>query len=345
VPKGEFLGIIGRNGSGKSTLLKIIAGILKPNSGKVSVNGTIAPFLELGVGFQPDLSARDNVYLYGAILGLSRQEIDRKFESIIKFAELEQFVDQKLKNFSSGMQVRLAFATAIQAEADTLLLDEVLAVGDMNFQKKCYEVFKEFKLKKKTIIYVSHNLESVKEFCSTVVLLDEGQVVSVGVPEPVVYEYHKLCIKETKKILGFVANQWGSREVKIDDFKIIGQGASEQTIFSTNEEIILNIRYSVQQAVEVLHFGVGIYRSDGTYCLGVNTLYDSIKVDASRKQGSVRLGITAALLKGSYYVNIVSFGMDEKDPYHFLNKAGAFEITDKLPYRGLIDLKHNWKID
>ncbi|MFA6552991.1 MAG: ATP-binding cassette domain-containing protein [Patescibacteria group bacterium] len=189
--KGEFLGIIGRNGSGKSTLLKVIAGILKPNAGQVIVNGTIAPFLELGVGFQGDLSARDNVYLYGAILGLSRKEIDSKFASIIKFAELENFVDQKLKNFSSGMQVRLAFSTAIQAEADILLLDEVLAVGDLNFQKKCYEVFKDYKIGGKTIIFVSHNLSAIQQFCSSVLVLQDGQLMYRGSASEAIRHYQQ----------------------------------------------------------------------------------------------------------------------------------------------------------
>ncbi|MFA6098844.1 MAG: ATP-binding cassette domain-containing protein [Patescibacteria group bacterium] len=193
VKKGEFLGIIGRNGSGKSTLLKIIAGILKPNSGRVIVNGTIAPFLELGVGFQGDLSARDNVYLYGAILGLSRSTIDGKFSDIIKFAELERFVDQKLKNFSSGMQVRLAFATAIQAEADILLVDEVLAVGDLDFRKKCYDVFKRLRDEGKTIIFVSHDLFTVNKFCHRVILLESGKMVRQGTPAEVIefYQSHK----------------------------------------------------------------------------------------------------------------------------------------------------------
>ncbi|MBN1494594.1 ABC transporter ATP-binding protein [Candidatus Peregrinibacteria bacterium] len=189
VEKGDFIGIIGRNGSGKSTLLKIIANIYSPTIGKVIVNGSISPFLELGVGFNGDLSARENVYLNGIILGLSRKEVDRKYKKIVDYAELADFMDMKLKNFSSGMQVRLAFSVAIQADADIYLCDEVLAVGDASFQKKCYETFREFMKTGKTIIYVTHDLPSVKEFCNKTALLDHGAILSFGPTEEVVKKY------------------------------------------------------------------------------------------------------------------------------------------------------------
>jgi ABC-type polysaccharide/polyol phosphate transport system ATPase subunit len=189
INKGDFIGIIGRNGSGKSTLLKIIANIYTPTSGEVIVNGSISPFLELGVGFNGDLTARENVYLNGIILGLSRKEIDKKFKEIVDYAELSDFMDMKLKNFSSGMQVRLAFSVAIQADADVYLCDEVLAVGDMSFQKKCFDTFHEFKKSGKTIIYVTHDLPSVKEFCNKTALLDHGELSAFGPTEEVVKKY------------------------------------------------------------------------------------------------------------------------------------------------------------
>jgi len=180
VRKGEFFGIIGRNGSGKSTLLKLLAGIYPPDRGRITVNGKISPFLELGVGFNPELTARENVYLNGVILGLTRKQIEQRFDEIIAFAELERFVDAKLKNFSSGMYVRLAFSVAIQVDADILLMDEVLAVGDVGFQAKCFEVFRRLKQDGKTIIFVSHGLPTVEEFCDRVLLLDKGQKVVLG---------------------------------------------------------------------------------------------------------------------------------------------------------------------
>lgn len=180
IQRGEFVGIIGKNGSGKSTLLKLLSGILVPSSGCIKTFGTISPFLELGVGFQPDLSGRDNVFLYGALLGLSRRQIKELYCRIVEFAELEKFMDQKVKNYSSGMQVRLAFSVAIQADADILLIDEVLAVGDISFQKKCLEIFREFKNRRKTIAFVSHDLPTLREFSDRVIYLDHGRLEKIG---------------------------------------------------------------------------------------------------------------------------------------------------------------------
>jgi lipopolysaccharide transport system ATP-binding protein len=189
IKKGEFVGIIGLNGAGKSVLLKIIAGILHPDRGHVRVNGAISPFLELGVGFQLELTAKENIYLYGAVLGLSKKEIREKFDKIIKFADLEKFVDTKLKNFSSGMQARLGFSTAIQAEAGILLVDEVLAVGDVDFQKKCFKVFNRFKKEGKTMVFVSHNLGAVEKFCDRCIFLESGKVIADGNTKKVIKKY------------------------------------------------------------------------------------------------------------------------------------------------------------
>ena len=173
---GDFLGIMGRNGSGKSTLLKILAGIYSPTSGSVKVKGKMVPFLELGVGFNSELSGRENVFLNGIILGLSRSFLQKKYDEIVKFAELEKFMDMPLKNYSSGMQVRLAFSIAIMADADIYILDEVLAVGDIEFQKKCFNIFREYKKRKKTIILVTHSSPSVRDFCNRAAFLKDGRL-------------------------------------------------------------------------------------------------------------------------------------------------------------------------
>ncbi len=189
VKKGEFFGIIGRNGSGKSTLLKILAGIYTTDTGHVKINGRISPFLELGIGFNPELSGRDNIYLNGTVLGLTKKQIDEKFNEIVAFSELERFIDQKLKNYSSGMSVRLAFSVAVHANRDILLMDEVLAVGDINFQQKCLAKFEEYKAQGKTVILVSHDTNSIEKYCDKVILLKDGIIKNMGNPTQVVEEY------------------------------------------------------------------------------------------------------------------------------------------------------------
>ncbi len=194
INKGDFIGILGRNGAGKSTLLKIIAEIYQPTEGIVKVNGKLVPFIELGVGFNPNLSGRDNVYLNGAMLGFTRKEIDEMYDSIVEFAELGEFMDQKLKNYSSGMQVRLAFSMAIRADGDILLLDEVLAVGDAAFQRKCHEYFESLKENKKTIIFVTHSMGQVRQYCTRAVLINKGKVEVDGTPDEVAHAYEGLFV-------------------------------------------------------------------------------------------------------------------------------------------------------
>src|SRR3954453_12422265 len=191
VERGEFFGIIGRNGSGKSTMLKILAGIYEADSGVVTVRGPVSPFIELGVGFNPELTARDNVVVNAALLGMPRAEALARFDDIIRFAELERFVDLKLKNYSSGMQVRLGFAAAIQADADVYIVDEVLAVGDARFQEKCFDTFRRFKRDGQTVIYVTHDLGTVERFCDRAMLLEGGRVADVGDPRDVIRTYRQ----------------------------------------------------------------------------------------------------------------------------------------------------------
>jgi ABC-type polysaccharide/polyol phosphate transport system ATPase subunit len=189
VAPGEFFGVVGPNGSGKSTLLKVLAGIYRPDRGTVRVRGQLSPFIELGVGFNPDLNARDNVRINGALLGLTLRELDERFDEIIRFAELERFVDQQLKNYSSGMQLRLAYSIAIQVPFDVLLLDEVLAVGDQSFQEKCFATFDDMRAAGKTIVFVSHDLAAVSRFCDAAVLLERGRVAAAGPTEEVIEAY------------------------------------------------------------------------------------------------------------------------------------------------------------
>lgn len=192
INKGDFFGIVGRNGSGKSTLLKLISQIYTPDKGKITVNGSLVPFIELGVGFNPELTGRENVYLNGAMLGFSKEEIEAMYDEIVEFAELHDFMDQKLKNYSSGMQVRLAFSVAIKAEADILVLDEILAVGDEAFQRKCHQYFAKLKKNKKTVILVTHDMGSVQQFCTRAMMVDGGKIIEIGNTASVAQTYREL---------------------------------------------------------------------------------------------------------------------------------------------------------
>ena len=192
IKKGDFIGIVGRNGSGKSTLLKILAGIYYPEKGEITVNGQLVPFIELGVGFNPELTGRENVYMNGALLGFSNDEMNTMYDDIWDFAELRDFQDQKLKNYSSGMQVRLAFSIAIRARGDILLLDEVLAVGDAAFQQKCNDYFASLKDSNQTVILVTHSMENVRKFCNRAILIENGKITQDGNPDKVADAYTKL---------------------------------------------------------------------------------------------------------------------------------------------------------
>ena len=220
VKKGEFFGIVGRNGSGKSTLLKIIAGRYQPTKGRVMVNGRLVPFIELGVGFNPELTGRENVYLNGALMGFSNQEVDRKYDAIVEFAELERFMDQTLKNYSSGMQVRLAFSVAtILADSDVLLIDEVLAVGDAAFQRKCFDYFRTLKKLKKTVIFVSHDMGAVREYCDRCILIDKAETLYMGSPEVAAEKYIKLFNNTEEKAAkpADKADRWGTGDAKAEE--------------------------------------------------------------------------------------------------------------------------------
>lgn len=267
IKKGEFIGILGRNGSGKSTLLKIIAEIYQPTKGSIKVNGKLVPFIELGVGFNSNLSGKDNVYLNGAMLGFSRKEIDEMYDSIVEFAELENFMDQTLKNYSSGMQVRLAFSVAIQAKSDILLLDEVLAVGDAAFQKKCYDYFDSLKGQKKTIILVSHSMGVIRQYCDRAVLIENGKVAFSGSADETADEYLKLFDNKAKaankKEKAKAPNRWGDGAVITEDIsykKTKNNLVIEATIASKSDE------------VKDVKFGFRIKDSSGNVIMGANNL-------------------------------------------------------------------------
>lgn len=220
VEKGDFFGIVGRNGSGKSTLLKLISQIYTPDFGSVKVNGTLVPFIELGVGFNPELTGRENVYMNGALLGFSKSEVTKMYPEIVEFAELEEFMDQKLKNYSSGMQVRLAFSIAIKAQGDILVLDEVLAVGDEAFQRKCAEFFAKIKRDKtKTVILVTHSMGDARKYCNKAIMINKGEIVAKGDPNLVADAYSEMFLNESDNKNTESEKRFGNGSIRIENIK------------------------------------------------------------------------------------------------------------------------------
>ncbi|RKV93927.1 MAG: ABC transporter ATP-binding protein [Candidatus Saccharimonas sp.] len=242
IEKGEFFGIVGRNGSGKSTLLKTIAGIYQPNQGSVEVNGRLVPFIELGVGFNHELTGRENIYLNGALLGFSNQEVDAMYDEIVAFAELEDFMEEKLKNYSSGMQVRLAFSIAIRAKSDILLLDEVLAVGDEAFQRKCENYFRQLRKQKKTVILVTHSMGNVRKYCSRAMLIRDGKIVSCGNPDDVANEYSIENLYKKDKNASAVDEAESNKKSRIANLAV---KLTPAEIISQTDYLDINVKYDV----------------------------------------------------------------------------------------------------
>lgn len=264
IKKGEFFGIVGRNGSGKSTLLKLLAGIYVPTKGDITVNGKLTPFIELGVGFNPELTGRENVYLNGALLGFSRREMQAMYNGIVDFAELHKFMDQKLKNYSSGMQVRLAFSIAIRAEADILLIDEVLAVGDAAFQTKCFDYFYELKKKGTTVVFVSHDRSSLERFCENGILINEGKVIAAGGIKDVLKNYSNVVLNELEGQQGTELNikSTSSSYASIKNAFILGADRKQKKKFIFGETIRIQFKTRFHRGVQNPAFGVTVWQKN-----------------------------------------------------------------------------------
>jgi len=331
VKKGEFFGIVGRNGSGKSTMLKILANIYQPTKGSVTTRGKLVPFIELGVGFNPELTGRENVYLNGAMLGFSRREIDAMYEDIVSFAELERFMDQKLKNYSSGMQVRLAFSMATRSEAEILLVDEVLAVGDADFQRKCFEYFKQLKKNKKTVIFVSHDMDAIREYCDRAVLIEKSELIVEGRSDKVASRYSRMFIDQSSAQKGAQkANRWGDEKVKITSVTAIPAKL-------TGKNIPLEIKISIEayQDVEGPLVGFDIKNATGHILTGTNTKLQRITVGALKKgdRREVIFELPNIFTDGNYVLDVavVADNGAEHDWWEEVKVIECFEETP-LPF-------------
>jgi len=375
IHRGEFFSIIGRNGSGKSTLLKILAGIYSPDSGSVIVNGEISPFLELGVGFNPELSGKDNIYLNGTILGLSKLEIDRNFNKIVDFSELNRFIHLKVKNYSSGMHVRLAFSVAIHANKEILLMDEVLAVGDANFQVKCFNVFEEFIREGRTIIFVSHDPSPVQKYSNRVLYLESGKPGFIGRAEdalsrymytdviadkPVGQEKGLPQIKsqsgpattegeshsiQTKESFG-VDNQSAEIEkfIEIFDLQITDEQGTSTNELKHGTPFFIHVHYSLLKSLQDLVFGIIIYDQKKRALFTTNTLSEKVKT------GRIDQGVVVISYKvdnyfssGKYVLSTIVSDKTQKIFYEWKDGVKSFRVTNinRLEGFGGIDLPHN----
>ncbi|NLC31599.1 MAG: ABC transporter ATP-binding protein [Candidatus Moranbacteria bacterium] len=365
VKKGEFFGVIGRNGSGKSTLLKILAGIYQADKGKVRVHGMISPFLELGIGFNPELSGRDNIYLNATVLGMTKKQIDKKFDSIVKFSELERFIDQKLKNYSSGMQVRLAFSVSIHANRDILLMDEVLAVGDSNFQSKCLEEFNKYRDMGRTVVIVTHDIAVVERYCDRAILLRNGKIVKIGKADEVTTKYIKenmsdeerRMIKEIQERRELEEKKKGEikkgeeeknklgKKVEITKVEFLDKDGKEKNVFCTGDFLSIKIYFERYQDVKNINLGLGIYNSErNERIFTYTTLMDNHKIDNKSKSLILKIK-KIPVLKGDYYVNVSCFGKNEYTYLDIKQNISRFKIiNDKRfsDYRGLFFIEHNW---
>lgn len=346
IKKGEFFGIVGRNGSGKSTLLKLLAGIYSPTKGTVQVNGSLTPFIELGVGFNPDLTGRENIYLNGALLGFSREDMSDMYDDIVQFAELERFMDQKLKNYSSGMQVRLAFSIAIRAKSDILLFDEVLAVGDADFQKKCVATFRDLKKEKRTIILVTHDMSQVERFCDRALVLSNGEMVAITSPSEAAMTYTKLNINEKKldneeeqNIEKDFGKRPGSGVVRVKKVRLNSDGKKKR-LFITGESLVLEIELSKQPPEDIdVALGLAIHNSDGVALTGPNT--DNLTIPHSTK--TVQYTIPKIPLNtGDYSITVALYDKKNREEIDVLFQAIHFSVVSKQISGGAVNIDDKW---
>jgi len=356
VERGEMLGIVGVNGAGKSTALKLISRIIEPTSGVVEVTGRLSALLELGAGFHPDLTGRENIYLNGSILGMSRQEIRRRFDDIVRFSDLESSIDIPVRFYSSGMYMRLGFSVAIHADPEILLVDEVLAVGDHAFQLKCLRKADELRDRGATILFVSHDMDAVRELCDRAIWLDGGGVRAEGGPDDVVSQYLRGFadgeldeIRRGRKLTR--GQRWGSGEIEITDVCFLDAEGREQACFVTGEPLQVEMHYVAHKRIENPVFGMALYSGDGTWINGSNTYSAGCDVDWVEGAGRVVYRLASLpLLAGSYlfsataydYCGILHRAYDHLDKAFLVQVRCSDEVKESL---GLVHFECSWDHD
>ena len=382
VPRGATYAIVGRNGSGKSTMLKCVAGIAKPTTGRVTVSGRVSALIELGAGFHPEISGRENVFINGIMLGLTKREITRRFDEIVEFAELEDFIDAPVKTYSSGMYMRLGFAVAIHVDPDVLLVDEVLAVGDEGFTHKCLDKFSEFRRRGKTILLVTHSLGLVERLCDEALWIDAGQARTSGDPRRVVGAYITDVERSEEAALAasdararvqadavpspageatgplaepaapkatpqdmFQAGEgrWGSREVEITDVTFIAGDGAPNHVFHGGEAVTIALRLRAPSPVTDFAFGVGIFNAEGILCYGTNTHVEEYVPEVLSGEGEVRFLIDSLDLVGGTYKVDVAVHRRDGLPYDYHRLLHTFRVKSRINDVGIFRPPHRWE--
>ncbi len=355
VNRGEVLGIIGANGSGKTTILRILSGVTSPTKGTVSVNGKVAPLIQVGAGFHPELTGRENVYLNATIMGLSKNEIDEKYDDIVSFAELERFMDTPVKRYSSGMYVRLGFAVVANINPDIFLIDEILSVGDLSFQRKCLETMRNIQKSDKSIVFISHNLSAVKGLCDRIVWLDKGEIQKEGSPDEVINAYTAYMTSKSQLVndTSYVGGKtrWGSGEITIEKIELINTKGEVSNTFIRGEDIKIKINYKVQKKVEPPIFWLWISNTDEVKIVGF--CYNEL---AKRKVCINKGGILECKFKmmdvfeGNYFLMVGIYDEISTTAYDRIGRSATFSI--KYPnnefsnniYKGyILDFPCSWK--
>lgn len=366
VSPGESVGLVGRNGSGKSTLLKLIAGIIEPTAGRIVAAGTIASLLELGAGFHPDFSGRENLFLNAAILGFSEQDIRDRYDEIVRFAELEDFIDGPVRTYSSGMQLRLAFAVATHVHADVMLLDEVFAVGDEAFQRKCMGRMSDFRRDGGTLIFVSHDPSAVERICDRAVLMEAGRILEDGSPADVLASYHRLLAQESRRASVLErgteqeetgpaqeegqapdgsSRRWGDGAAEITRCRLLDAAGASATSFRSGDPVSIDIAFQLHRPVPFPNFGIAIHSVEGVHCYGTNMARERWEAAADARSGRVRFTIPAIHLhEGRFTLTVAATSRDERDVYDWLDRWVEFDVFAAGSGVGLVDLGGRWEL-
>jgi ABC-type polysaccharide/polyol phosphate transport system ATPase subunit len=368
VPAGTTFGVIGENGSGKSTLLKLLAGITRPTRGHLTVAGRVSALIELGAGFHPEISGRENVAINGIMLGLTRRQVEERFDDIVAFAELERFIDAPVKTYSSGMYARLGFAVAIHVDPDVLLIDEVLAVGDEAFTRKCLDKIGEFRRRGKTIVLVTHSLGMVEKMCDDVLWLRQGRVADRGDPKRVVDAYLTYVAGGEEALLAqehaqaaqatqaqaeaeptpaddgtYRQGRWGSREVEITSVRLLDDRGGERHLFVPGESLTVVLGIQVKEPLEDFVFGVGLFTADGVSVYGTNTHIEDFKPRRAEQEGQVRFVIAdLRLVEGTYLLDVAAHRRDGT-PYDYHRGLYSFRVKSRVKDVGVYRPAHRWE--